>query len=131
MRLWRPANLSAGGPGLLNHRLLLVRFLAIAVELVCFFGLLPVLGAARFIFHLPVPGRVLAAVFIAAMAASATIYALQLWALFRSGRWMALDGRIHLRADHPRRFRALATTVSIVVAAWFAGVGYLIWWLLL
>ncbi len=131
VRLWRPAGLSAGGPGLLNHRLRLAQVVASVVGLFCFFCLLPVLLAARFIFHLPVPANAFVGVLVTTFATRATVHALQLWGLFLSGRWKALDGQMRLRADHPRNFWAVATAQALIAVVWFAVVGFLTWSLLL
>ena len=120
-RLWRPAGLAPGDARLASYRLLLARLVVIVVELFCFFVLLPVLLAARFVFHLPVPGWLLVAALVTAVAAGGAIQAMDLSNLLRLGRWKALDGRIMLRADHPRAFWIWTMTHTVVAAVWFAG----------
>ncbi len=126
-RLWRPTGLAPSDPRLASFRLQLARLAAIAVELFCFFVLLPVLLAARFVFRLPVPGGLLVAALVAAVAAGGAIQAIGLWDLLRLGRWRALDGRIMLRADHPRAYSGWVFTHTVVAAVWFAAAAVLAW----
>ena len=126
-RLWRPAGVAPGDARLASHRLLLARLVVIVVELFCFFVLLPVLLAARFIFHLPVPSRLLVAAFVTGVAANGAIQVTSVCGLAGSGQWRALDGRILLRADHPRAFWIWIVIQTLVAAAWFFAAGFLAW----
>ena len=126
-RLWRPAGLAPGDARLAGHRLLLARLVIIVVELFCFLVLLPVLLAARFIFHMPVPGGLLVGAFVTGVAAGGAIQVTSLCSLVSSGQWRALDGRILLRADHPRAFRIWIMIQTLVAAVWFFAAGFLAW----
>lgn len=130
LRLWRPAGLADNSNGLTNHRLLLATLFAGVVSLVCLFVVWPALLAARFLFHLPVPNRLLSGVFVVAMATSALIQALRVWMLFRAGAWKALDGRTLHRTDHPRRFWIWAVVQTFIAAIWLSATGFLAWSLL-
>jgi hypothetical protein len=46
--------------------------------------------------------------------------------LLRFGRWRGLDGRIHTRAEHPGRFRALVATHGLLTLIYLGVTSYLL-----
>ena len=130
MRFWRPPALATDDAALRNYRLLLARLIAIFLPLVLMFAVLPVLLVARFVFHAPVPDKLLEGTFIAALATRAAVELLRVRAIFRSQAWKGLDGRTVLRADQPRRFWIWASCHMLIAAIWLAVTGFLAWtWL--
>ncbi len=131
MRFSRPPALANDGARLRNYRLLLARLLALWLPLVLVFVVLPVLLVARFVFHAPLPDKLLEGTFIAALATRAAVELLRVRDIFRYQTWKALDGRTVLRADQPRRFWIWASCHMLMAAIWLAVTGFLAWTLLL